>query len=157
MPGALRGYDLTTFGIRLEADLVHGDGKNLKKDGRDGKDGKGARPRKPASGKLKLIRVEPAGKKGITLIFSQDSEEHGWLLEHTSVTEFMALLLRGRIRRGRRVELEDAELTIDPPPSGSEHPHLCMALGPLEVCTPLNRSTVKALRADLERASRRPS
>lgn len=133
--------------------MGHGDGKNLKK---DGKDGKGAKPRKSASGKLNLVRVEPAGRKGITLIFSQDGQEHGWLLEHTSVAEFMALLLRGRIRRGRRVELEEAELTIEPPPSSSEHPHLCMALGPLEVCAPLNRSTVKALRADLERASRKP-
>ncbi|RYZ13917.1 MAG: hypothetical protein EON61_05545 [Alphaproteobacteria bacterium] len=133
--------------------MVQSDGRNLKK---DGKDGKGGRPRTSGQGKLKLVRVEPAGKKGITLIFSQDGHEHGWLLEHTSVTEFLALLLRGRIQRGRRVELEQAELTIDPPPSGSDHPQLCMSLGPLEVCTPLNRSTVKALQADLERVSRKP-
>lgn len=130
--------------------MVHSEGRNLRKDG------KGGRSRTSGQGKLKLVRVEPAGKKGITLIFSQDGQEHGWLLEHTSVTEFMALLLRGRIQRGRRVELEDVELTIDPPPSGSAHPQLCMELGPLEVCAPLNRSTLKALRADLESASRKP-
>lgn len=156
MPGARCGYDLTTVGIRLEADLVQSGGRNLKRDGKDGKDGKDSKPRKSGSGKLQLVRVEPVGKKGINLVFSQDGQEHGWLLEHTSVTEFMALLLRGRMRRGRRIELEDAELTIEPPPDGSEHPQLCMALGPLEVCAPVNRSTVKALRADLDRASKRP-
>lgn len=153
MPGACCGYDLHTVGIRPEADLVQSVGKNIKRDGKDGKDGKS---RKSGPGKLKLVRVEPAGKKGINLIFSQDGIEHTWLLEHTSVTEFLALMLRGRMLRGRRIELDEAELTIEPPPEGSEHPQLCMALGPLEVCAPINRSTVKAIRADLERVSRRP-
>lgn len=130
--------------------MVSSDGKNLRKDG------KGAKARKPAQGKLQLVRVEPAGKKGITLIFNHDGEELGWLLEHTSVTEFLALLLRGRMLQGRRIELDDAELTIEPPPEGSEHPSLCLSLGPLEVCAPVNRATMKALRADLERAARRP-
>ena len=133
--------------------MVHGDGKKLKK---DGKDGKGVKPPKAGPGKLKLVRVEPTRKKGITLVFSQDGEEHGWLLEHTSVTEFIALLLRGKMLHGRRVELENAELTIEPPPKQPGHPQLCVSLGPLEVCAPLNRSTMKALRADLERASGRP-
>ncbi len=134
--------------------MVHSDGRNLKKAGRDGKV---VKPRKSGPGKLKLVRVEPAGKKGINLIFSQDAAEHTWLLEHTSVTEFLALMLRGRMRRGRRIELEDAELTIEPPEEGGDNPYLCMALGPLEVCAPINKSTVKAIRADLERASRRAS
>jgi hypothetical protein len=120
--------------------LVHGNGK----------------ARKSGSGKLELLRVEPAGKKGINLIFSQDGAELGWLLEHTSVTEFLALLLRGRMGQGRRIELDDAELTVEPPFAGSLDPYLCMALGPLEVCAPLSRATVKAIRADLERVSRRP-
>lgn len=136
--------------------MVQGDGRNLKKSGTDGKDGKAVKARKSRPGKLQLIRVEPAGKKGINLLFSQDGQEHSWLLEQTSVTEFLALLLRGRMRRGRRIELEKAELTIEPPPSGGSDPQLCMALGPLEVCAPLSRSTVKAMRADLERAARRP-
>ncbi|RYG21606.1 MAG: hypothetical protein EON93_25790, partial [Burkholderiales bacterium] len=89
--------------------MAQSDGKNVKRDGRDGKSGK---LRRFGPEKLKLIRVEPAGKKGITLIFSQDGQELGWLLEHTSVTEFLALLLRGRMLQGRRVELEDAELSI---------------------------------------------
>lgn len=133
-------------------------GRNLKKGGKDGKDGKDVKPRKSGPGKLQLVRVEPAGKKGIYLIFNQDGVEHSWLLEHTSVTEFLALMLRGRMRRGRRIELEDAELTIEPPPEGSDIPQLCMALGPLEVCAPINRATVKAIRADLDRVSavRRP-
>lgn len=156
MPGARCGYDLHTVGIRLEANLVQSVSRNLKKDGKSGKDGRDVKSRKSGSSKLKLVRVEPVAKKGINLIFSQDGAEHTWLLEHTSVTEFLALMLRGRMRRGRRIELEDAELTIDPPPEGSEYPLLCMALGPLEVCAPINRSTVKALRADLDRASRRP-
>lgn len=154
MPGVHPRYDLHTFGIRLEANLVQSDGRNLKRDGKDGKGGRDGKSRKPGPGKLQLMRVEPAGKKGIMLIFGQDGQEHRWLLEHTSVTEFLALLLRGRMRKGRRIELDTAELTIEPPSAGTNDPQLCMALGPLEVCAPLSRSTVKALRADLGRAAR---
>ena len=60
-------------------------------DGRNQK--KTAKSRKPDSGKLSLVRVEPAGKKGINLVFNQSGQEQRWLLEHTSVTEFLALLL----------------------------------------------------------------
>lgn len=127
--------------------MVQSDGRNLKKDGK---------ARKSAGGKLQLVRVEPAGKKGITLVFSHDGDEFRWLLEQTSVTEFLALLLRGRMKRGRRVELDKAELTIEPPPAGSDQPQLCMALGPLEVCAPLSRATAKAIRADLDRVGKRP-
>ena len=134
--------------------MVQGGGRNLKKSGTDGKDGKGVKARKSGPGKLQLLRVEPAGKKGINLLFGQDGQEHSWLLERTSVTEFLALLLRGRASRGRRIAFDKAELTIEPPPSASDDPQLCMALGPLEVCTPLSRATVKAMRADLERAFR---
>ncbi len=147
MPVFLRDDVLPAVGMRLEGDVVQRD------DGIPRKDGKGARP---APGKLKLVRVEPAGRKGLTLIFSQDGEELSWQLAHTSVTEFLALLLRGRMLRGRRVELDDAELAIDPPPEGSKDPQLCLSLGPLEICAPVNRATMKALRADLERASRKP-
>lgn len=150
MPVSLRHYVLPAVAIRLEGDVAPVDGRNPRKDG------KGAKSRKPAPVKLQLLRVEPAGKKGITLVFSQDSQELSWVLEHTSVTEFLALLLRGRMLRGRRVEFDDAELSIDPPSAGSEHPQFCLSLGPLEVCAPVNRATMKALRADLERASRRP-
>lgn len=127
--------------------MVQSDGRNQKKT---------AKSQKSDSGKLTLVRVEPAGKKGINLVFNQSGQEQRWLLEHTSVTEFLALLLRGRMRKGRRIEFDKAELAIEPPPAGSDEPQLCMALGPLEVCASLSRSTVKAIRADLERVSKRP-
>ncbi len=147
MPVFLRDDVLPAVGMRLEGDVAQRD------DGIPRKDGKGARPTRS---KLELVRVEPAGRKGLTLIFSQDGEELSWQLAHTSVTEFLALLLRGRMVRGRRVELDDAELVIDPPPEGSKDPQLCLSLGPLEICAPVNRATMNALRADLERASRKP-
>ena len=72
--------------------MARSDGNSLKKGG-------AGRKRKPKP--LRLVRVEPARDSGIVLVFETGGEEHGWLLEHTTVTEFLALLLRGRMRRGR--------------------------------------------------------
>ena len=56
---------------------------------------------------LKLVRTEAAGPDGILLVYESDGEEHTWLLEQTSSMEFMALLMKGRFNKGRRVVVED--------------------------------------------------
>lgn len=89
------------------------------------------------------------------LVFESGGEERGWLLEHTSMAEFMALMLRGRVRRGRRIELDEVEVTIEPPVVLADNPLLCLAMGPLELCAPVDRATVKAMRTDLDRAMKR--
>ncbi len=90
------------------------------------------------------------------LVFEAGGHEQGWLLERTSLTEFMALLLRGRMRSGRRIQLDEVEVTIEPPEAFADDPLLCLAMGPLELCAPVDRATVKAMRTDLDRAVKRP-
>lgn len=105
---------------------------------------------------LKLVRVEPAKALGIALVFETGGQEHDWILEQTSVAELMALLLRGRMRSGRRVELDNVELTIEPPKELADDPLLCVAMGPLELCAPVDGATAKAMKTDLDRAMKRP-
>lgn len=112
------------------------------------------RKRKP--GTLKLVRVEPKSRKGILLVFESSGEERGWLLERTSLTEFMALLLRGKMRTGRRIHFDEVEITIESPLVLADDPLLCVALGPLELCAPVDRATVKAMKIGLYRAVKRP-
>ena len=112
-----------------------------------------ARKRKPAP--LKLIRSEPARGNGICLVFDVAGEEHSWLLEQTSVTEMLALMLKGRMRKGRRIDLDEAEITIEPPVSAGDDPLLCVSIGPLEICVPVDRAAAKAIRADLDRPAKR--
>jgi hypothetical protein len=111
--------------------------------------------RRKADAILKLVRVEPAGKTGLSLVFEGNGEEKSWRLEHTSITEFLALLLRGRMHRGRRVFVADADLTFEPGDMVGDDPKLCIAAGPLELCAPVDRAGVKALKADMERSLRR--
>lgn len=127
--------------------MARGDAKSRSKDGT-------GRKEKPAA--LKLLRVEPKRRTGIMLVFDSDGEERSWLLEQTSLTELMALLLKGRVRRGRRIELDEVEVTIEPPAMLADNPLLCLAMGPLELCAPVDRATVKAMRTDLDRAMKRP-
>lgn len=104
---------------------------------------------------LKLVGVEASGKSSVSLVFDSNGEERVWRLEQTSVTEFFALLLRGRMHQGRRVFLSEAELTLEPPDGDEAHPRLCMAMGPLELCAPMARADVKALKADIDRSLKR--
>ena len=112
------------------------------------------RTKNPAT--LILVRVEPKSRKGILLVFESSGEERGWLLEQTSLTEFMALLLRGRMQMGRRIHLDQVEITIEPPLVLADDPLLCVAMGPLELCAPVDRATVRAMKTDLDRAMKRP-
>lgn len=136
MPGVIRGCDKPTSDS-LEANLARGDDKHPKKDGERSK-------HKPPS--LKLVRVEPSKGSCIVLVFEAGGKEYGWLLEQTSVTEFLALLLRGRMRRGRRVELDDVEVSIEPAAAIADDPFLCVAMGALELCAPMDRAIVKAIK-----------
>ncbi len=104
---------------------------------------------------MKLLRVEAGRRKGILLVFDGEDGERSWLLEQTSVTELLALLLQGRIRKGRRIELDTAELTIEPPAAMAHDPQLCIAMGPLELCASMDMATVKAMKTDLDRAMKR--
>lgn len=105
---------------------------------------------------LRLVRVEGRRRRGIRLIFDSKNGEMSWLLEQTSVTELLALILRGRMRRGRRIEVDFAEMTIEPPADRPGNPQLCIAMGPLELCASVDRPTAKAIKADLDRAMKRP-
>ena len=123
--------------------------------GDGGSGGNGGSRRRAADRVLKLVRVEPSGKSAVSLVFLGNGEERVWRLEQTSITEFFALLLRGRMHRGKRVLLAGAELTFEPPDEAGEDPRLCMAAGPLQLCAPMDRAGQKALKADIERSLKR--
>ena len=98
------------------------------------------------------MRVEPAGHNAMDLIFQGGSEEQSWRLENATVAEFLALLLRGKMRNGRQVLLPDAELTLEPPEQEGDRTSFRLAIGPLEVCSPTSKAEMKALKADIERS-----
>lgn len=118
-------------------------------------------PRKTGAGQvrkvlpLKLLRVEAGRQQGILLVFDSEGGECSWLLEQTSVAELLALLLQGRMRKGRRIELDSADLTIEPPAGAADSPLLCIAMGPLELCASLDRAAARAIKVDLDRAMKR--
>ena len=109
--------------------------------------GGSGRQKKPT---LRLVRTEPAGPDGILLVYESRGKEHTWLLEQTSSMEFMALLMQGRFKKGRRVVVE-ADVALEPSDEEEERPHLCFMAGPLESCVPVDRSTLDGLRRDIDR------
>lgn len=123
----------------------------------DGKQGNGHRRDKPRDRALTLVRVEPLTGHAINLVFESEGEERAWRLENTSVMEFLALLLRGRMQRGGRLMLPDAEVSLEPPETKGKNPTLCMVMGSLELCAAMDRAGAGALKADIERAFKRPS
>lgn len=104
---------------------------------------------------LRLVRTEPAGTDGILLVYESHGEEHTWLLEQTSSMEFMALLMQGQFKQGRRVVVE-AEIALEPPDGKEPRPHLCFTAGPLESCVPVDRSALNDLRKDIDKFLSRP-
>ena len=100
---------------------------------------------------LKLLRTEPAGRNGILLVYKdEDGKEHTWLLEQTSSMEFMALLMQGRFKQGRRVVVE-ADVALEPPDEMESRAHLCFTAGPLESCVPIDRPSLSELRRNIDR------
>lgn len=108
--------------------------------------------RQKAGRMLKLLRIEPADGSGLDLVFQSDGEEQAWRLENTSITEFLALLLRGRMHRGRRIFLTDAELALEPPEDRSEDSTLCLTVGEVQLCAPVDRAGARALKAEIDRS-----
>lgn len=104
----------------------------------------------PKKSTLRLVRTEPAGPNGILLVYESHGEEHTWLLEQTSSMEFMALLMKGKFRKGRRVVVE-AEVALEPPDECDPLPHLCFTSGPLENCVPIDRAALRSLRRDIDK------
>lgn len=100
---------------------------------------------------LRLVRVDPQDGRGIRFMFESAGVEHRWLLETGSVTEMIALLFKGRLRSNRRVLLGSVEVSLEPPESESEGPSLCLDVGHVEVCVPVDKAAARALRADLGR------
>ncbi len=90
------------------------------------------------------------------LVYESHGEEHTWLLEQTSSMEFMALLMQGQFRKGRRVVVE-ADVALEPPDGKELRPHLCFTAGPLESCVPVDRLALADLRKDIDRFLSRPS
>ncbi len=124
----------------------------------------GKSPRKPPGARgsdqsvkptLRLVRTEAAGADGILMVYESGGQEHTWLLEHTSSIEVMALLMRGRLKNGRRVVV-DAEVALEPPDVDEERPHLCFTAGPLESCVPVDRAVLGDLRRDIDRFLGKP-
>jgi hypothetical protein len=104
-------------------------------------------PKKPT---LTLVRTEPAGPNGIMLVYESQGQEHTWLLEQASSMEFMALLMKGRFKKGRRVVVE-GEVALEPPDAVGARPHLCFSSGPLESCVPIDRPSLDELRRNIDR------
>ena len=104
---------------------------------------------------LRLVRTEPAGSNGILLVYESHGEEHTWLLEQTTSMEFMALLMQGRFKKGRRVVVE-ADIALEPPDDKEPRPHLCFTSGPLESCVPIDKTALNDLRKDIDRFLKQP-
>lgn len=123
---------------------------------------KSERKLKPAlaESRLSLRRIDPIAGRGLSFIFEGQifegqARELTWLLEPASVVEIFALLLRGKMRRGRRVMLDNAEATLEPAEKPGGHPQLCIAFGTLEICAPVDPAGLASLKTDLEKALKR--
>lgn len=103
----------------------------------------GRRLRSPT---LRLVDAESDRGDGILLVFNRSGHEESWLLDQTSVTEFFALVLEGRMDGDRRVRVE-ADVTLE---VADEAPLLCVAGRPLRTCVALGRSRLEALRREID-------
>jgi hypothetical protein len=86
------------------------------------------------------------------LVFDNAGAEHRWKLEPVSVREFLALLLRGEMRKGPRVVLRAAETSVEPPEKRGGAPVVRMSLGHVELCFAMDRTELGALGRDIAQA-----
>lgn len=98
---------------------------------------------------LRLIRTEADHDDGIALVFDAQGETVTWLLEQTSVLEFFALILQGKMREGQRIIVE-GEVTLEPQDPKQKAPMLCFTGSPLQTCVPMKRPALKALRNEID-------
>ena len=85
------------------------------------------------------------------LVFEDEGAERSWRLEPVSAREFLALLLKGEMRKGRRVVLKGAEATVEPGERKNSAPMLCVTLDHVEVCVSMDRKALDALGREIER------
>ena len=111
-----------------------------------------AKPARSGGPSLKLVRVDPSAGRALHLVFEDGEAERLWRLEPVSAREFLALLLRGEMRKGGRVVLKGAEATVEPGERNSSAPMLCLSLGHVEVCIAVERGALGALGREIERA-----
>ena len=86
------------------------------------------------------------------LVFDNAGAEHRWKLEPVSVREFLALLLRGEMRKGPRVVLKASEASIEPPEKRGGAPVVCVSLGHVELCFAMDKVELGALGKDIAQA-----
>jgi hypothetical protein len=91
----------------------------------------------------------------MNLVFEDEGAERSWRLDAVSSREFLALLLRGEMGKGRRVVLKGAEAAIEPGARHDGQPVLCVMLDHVEVCVQMDRQALDALGREIERALRR--
>lgn len=99
---------------------------------------------------LRLLRTEVVGSDGILLVFASPTGEESWLLEHTTVAEFFALLINGKARRRQQLVF-DGEVTLEPPQEPGGNPELRVLTDLVQGCVPVNPATLRSLRADIDR------
>jgi hypothetical protein len=85
------------------------------------------------------------------LVFEDVDAERSWRLDPASVREFLALLLKGEMRKGGRVILKGAEATVEPGERTNSAPMLCVTLDHVEVCVSMDRKALGALGREIER------
>ena len=91
----------------------------------------------------------------MNLVFGDEGAERSWRLDAVSSREFLALLLRCEMGKGRRVVLKGAETAIEPGARRSDEPMLCVMLDHVEVCVQMNKQALNALGREIERAQKR--
>lgn len=117
---------------------------------RHGRLGGGVSMTPVGDGTLRLLRTEVAGPDSVSLVFEGSYGEESWLLENTSLSEFFALLLHGRIRPGGQLVV-DGTVMLEPPQRAGDKPALCISTGVVEGYVPVDRSTLRALQAEISR------
>lgn len=115
---------------------------------------RGKRPPRFAGGdrepSLRLLRTEVVGSDGILLVFASPSGEDSWLLEHTTVAEFFALLFNGQARKRQQLVF-DGEVTLEPPQKVGGKAELRVLTDLVQGCVPVDVATLRSLRADIDR------
>jgi hypothetical protein len=99
---------------------------------------------------LHLLRTEVREGEGISLVFASSAGEVSWLLEHTTVAEFFALLLNGTARKRQQLVF-DGEVTLEPPQEPGGNPEFRVLTDLVQGCVPVNTATLRSLREDIDR------
>jgi hypothetical protein len=116
----------------------------------NGQPSSGSKAARPSA--LTLMRVDPTAGNALHFVFRDAETERLWRLDPASVHELFALILGGSMRGGRRVLAHDGEAQVEPAEKCGGAPALCMTLGHVEVCIPMEKQALRALSREIERA-----